>query len=780
MSPVVGKYQRISWKEWGILVFLCCLAFALRTFRLDVRSLWIDEGIMLNQAEQSDQSLLGSAGTEDADISISPLHSIVLATAKGLGGESVFSLRLVSVWASVLAIPLLFLLGQRLFGRSAGLITASLGTVSPYLIWYAQAVLPESIFLTMALLSILTLQRLLKDRSSSRRRTAVWLVTNIAVLYSHQAGVWILAFNLVAVAITVLARRKRFGLLAWALILFILSLPQISQLAKSSSLPIGHRPSWYEARSLTTNQSLDQANPTSPEKASSSTITAALPVIRLVPAGLLVFASLIWLLAFPRRTKAWLFTAGLLVLPPTLALLGNRLMLHEPESRYALAAIPAVILLQGAGATALWRHQRPLAVAGMVGTLIIMVYWTSMQFVSPSFTGEDLKAAADYISEGIREGDVVVLHDTDTKYVWERYYRGSAPVEVIPHIEDETWTDALHKFQQIGQAHGRVWLIYRPLLPSVLEPDPLIQFGNSQWVKFEEHDFSSPWLDLAVEGFMTEPPVVDSVPETAEPIDLCWPEGLCLHAWSAENLVVGAKALVTLYWSQERPILDDYQVELALQDSHRQHWSEYTGPMFPYYPASRWPTGSIIKQELSIQISPAIPPEDFSLALLVQRASDGQLLAADTGQGINLIGKVSLARPMEPIPPSDLKTQYKIDAEFGDTIRLLGYSLPKDTPRPGHTSFIDFYWETMVVPTEGWWQQTRLIRDEITWVEKLGPLSLAEFEMTEWLTGDLVWGRIFLPLPGHMPPGEYAVEVSLLDQDGKPVPAREFWRARGD
>jgi hypothetical protein len=778
---VAGKLQRISWKDWGILVFLCCLAFALRVFRLDERSLWIDEGIMLNQAEQPVQILLGGAEVKDAEntiISLPPLHSIGLAIVKAFGGESVFNLRLVSVWASMLAIPLLFLLGCRLFGRSSGLIAASLGTVSPYLIWYAQAALPESLFITMALLSILSLHRLITDRSTSRGWTAIWLMTNIAVLYCHRAGVWILAFNLVVVVAYILLRRNQPELLAWSVVLLVLSLPQIGQLAESSGLPAGHRPSWYDARALITDQAVDEATSASSEDASSSTFTAALPILRLVPAVLLVLASLIWLLIYPRRTSAWLFAVGLLCLPPILALLGNRLMLHEAESRYALAAIPAVIVLQGAGATALWRHQRPLAVASVVGTITVMVYWTGLQFVSPSFTGEDLKAAAGYVSEGAREEDVVVLHDANTQFVWDHYYNGTAPVKVISHYEDGNWTEALSQFQEIGRDHDRVWLIHRPLLPCELDPDPLIQFGDSQWVKFGEHDFSSPWLDVVVEGYMTAPPVVDSIPEDATPIGLCWPEGLCLHAWSGENMTVGSKALVTLYWSQKHPIMDDYQVELALQDSHRQHWSEYHGLIFPFYPASRWPTGSILKQELSIQISPAIPPENFSLAILVQRASDGQLLAADrTHQGINLIGDVMLARAAQPIPPSSVNIQYKIEAEFGDTVRLLGYSLPNDIPRPGHTGFIDFYWETIAEPAESWWQQTRLIRDGITWVEKVGPLSLAEFDMTEWLTGDLVWGRIFLPLPGQMPPGRYAVEVSLLDQNGNPVPAREFWRA---
>ena len=773
--------QQSSWKKWVILLALCGLAFALRSHNLDGRSLWIDEGISLNQASQPILTLLQSDPIIYADGMTAPastLYTIALAVIQSIGGGSVFSLRLISVWGGVLSIPLLFLLGQRLFGRSAGLITAFLGTVSPYQIWHAQAALPESLFLSMAMLSVLTLHRLVTSRSSSWHRAVFWLVTSLAMLYSHRAGIWVLGFSLAVVGVTVLMRRERRGLLAWAMALFLLSLPQVSQLPEGPTFPVGHRPSWYEARQLIDDEDLAQAVVPSPGEPKGSSITeAVLPILRLLPAGSLVLASFIWLIAYPRRTQSWLFTGGLLLIPPALASLTERLALYAPGSHYALAAIPASLLLEGAGASALWRRRRSLAVAGVLGAIAVMGHWTFIQFSSPSFAREDVKATAEYISEGAREGDVVVLHDASTLFVWDHYYRGAAPVEVIPHYEDSSWMDALGRFQEIGQTHERVWLVHRPLQPCVLDPDPLIQYGDSQWVKFEAIDFSSPWLDIAVDAYMTAPPVVDSVPPDATPIALCWPEGLCLHGWSAENLVLGAEASITLYWSQDHPTSDDYLVDVAFQDSHGQHWSEGTDLIFPYYPASRWPTGSILKQEQSIQLSPALPPTSFSLAALVRRVSDGRLMAADTGQGINLIGQITLERPAETIDPNTLSLQYKSDAEFDDTVRLLGYSLPIDTPRPGHTSFIDFFWQTIAAPPDGWQQQTRLMRNGTIWVEKVGPLSLAEFDPVQWLPGDLVWGRIFLPLPGQMPPGEYAVEVALLDPAGDPVPAKEFWRA---
>ena len=178
MSSVIKKSQRLSWQEWIILLTLCWLAFALRIHKLDARSLWVDEGVSLHRAEQSLPTLLrGDILLQETKITdpMPPLYFIGLAGVRAIGGESVFALRLASVWGGLFCVPLLFLLGRRLFGRPAGLIAALLGALSPYSVWYAQVARPESLFFTTTLLSVLALHRLLK----SRRCTSAQLSTQM-------------------------------------------------------------------------------------------------------------------------------------------------------------------------------------------------------------------------------------------------------------------------------------------------------------------------------------------------------------------------------------------------------------------------------------------------------------------------------------------------------------------------------------------------------------------------------------------------------------------------
>jgi len=755
-----------------LLLTLCWLAFALRVHKLEARSLWVDEGISLCRTRPlaSSGASTGWPAVLSGEVLIDgvcatdptpPLYYILLAGLRAVAGESVFSLRLVSVWVSVFSIPLLFVLGRRLFGRPAGLAAAFLGALSPYWVWYTQVARPDSLLLTTTLLSVLALHHVLEHRRYSHRRGMLWLLATIAMLYTHQATLWVLAFELLAVAVSIAQKRAPTTLLLWATLIVLLALPLAGHLQINQDDFASYRPSWHEARQLV-------AAPTS----------LLLAGLRSLPTVLLLLAAFVWLLWYPRRARSWAFTIGYFMTPVLVSYLATFWIPLQANSRYLIFTLPPICLLQGAGAAALWRRWRPLALIVLLGTGSVMGYWLYVQFRAPVFAKDGLRAAAAYVSHYAQEDDVVVLHNALVRPVWDYYYDGNAPVEVIPHYGANSQNQALDRFQETALAHNRLWFLRRPEPHGYFDPGLLPYHANTQWIKFDSQTFSSPWLEVELDGYATAPPVVETLPDGATPTELCWPGGLRLHGWSAKNLVLGQEAEITLYWSQNIPTNDDYSLRLALQDTQGQNWAEQEGLIFEFYPAARWPTGQILAQTVRLELSPALPPTSFALALAAQKLPDQVGLVAGTGQEQNTLGTVVLARPAEPIDPGELSLQYKKDANFGEVARLLGYNLPNDTPRPGHIAFIDFYWQALATPTENWQQRTRLIdREGEVWVEKMGPLSPPEFDLLQWRAGDLVWRRVFLPLPGRMPPGEYRVEVTLLDPAGVPAPAHEIWRA---
>jgi 4-amino-4-deoxy-L-arabinose transferase-like glycosyltransferase len=758
-------------REWFLLLVICWLAFTVRMQRLDSQSLWVEEGIYLARVQQGLPAILSGEVAVDSGHLTGPgppLYPLLLGAVRAMAGESLLTLRLTSVWLGVIGVASLWVLGRRLFGRAAGVAAALFGALSPYWVWYDQVAQSDSLLLTTSLLSILALHCLLVRPAQSSDgngfwRGGLWFIATAAMLYSHRAGLAVFAFELLVLAIGIGRRRKGMPALFWMAAGLAVATPVISNVI-GGPLPLdGYRAPWHEARRLIFAATRDQG--------------AFGAGLRSLPTVILLLASIAWLASYPRRVRSLALALGYLLLPALIAVGMSSLWVGLGDPHYVVIGVPALYLVQGSGAAALWRHRRSLAVVAILAATGVMGFWLHFQATNPSFTKDDLKPAAAYVSQYATSDDVVILLDALIQPAWDYYYDGPAPVEVIPHLGGESHEEMLQRFLQAGSSHRRIWFLHRPEPPDCSYPGLLFQQAETRWVKLEEQTFSSPWLSVEVGQYTATPPVVDRLPVGATPAGICWPTGLCLQGWSADGLVAGSEAEVTLYWSQGNPTTEDYWVWLAVRDSQDEAWTEYRGPIFQFYPASRWPLGQLLQQTIRIPLSAAFPPTAFSLTAAVHWRASDQPLVSTAGKYHNPLGQVTVARPAEPPPASALSLQHKNDADFGAVVRLLGYNLPNDTPRPGHITFIDFYWQVLAQPAEDWQQRTRLIDKEgQLWVQETAPLGMSGFTVAQWQQDDLIWERVFLALPGQMPPGAYQLEVALLDADGAYVPAKEIWR----
>jgi 4-amino-4-deoxy-L-arabinose transferase-like glycosyltransferase len=757
--------------EWVVLLTICWMAFAARVHQLDEQSLWVDEGLLLARVQQGLPAILSGQvaidGGQVRDPS-SPLYPLLLAVVRAAGGEYLLSLRLTSVWLGVIGVASLWVLGRRLFGRQAGMAAALLGAFSPYWVWYNQVIHADSLLLTTSLLSILALHGLLvrpgREQSGWQPwwRGGLWFVATAAMLYSHPTGLFVFAFELLVLAIWVARRKIGVSALVGTAAGLAIAVPMILEPNNGPTLLEAYRAPWHEARHLFFAATGD-----------GGALGAGL---RSLPTALLLLASAAWLVSYPRRAGSLILALGYLVMPALIALLLTGLSGRDMTPQYVVIGLPALYLLQGAGVATLWRRWRPLALATLMAAIAVMGYWLHFQATNPAFVKDDLRPAAAYVSQYATADDVVILHDALIQPAWNYYYDGPAAVEVIPHCAGESREEMLARFLAAGEAHRRIWFLCQPASPGCRYPGLLLQQAETNWIKLEEQSFSSPWLSVELSQYVPKPPLVDQLPADATPAGICWPTGLCLHGWSASNLVPGNEAEVTLYWSQVTPTDEDYSVWLTIRDGEDQPWTDYQGPIFRFYPAARWPVSQLLQQTILVPLSPAFPPTTFSLQVAVHwRASDQPLVSA-AGRYHNPLGQVALTRPVDERDVRAISLQYRNDADF-NVVRLLGYNLPSDRPRPGHITFVDFYWQALDKPVEDWLQRTRLIdKAGQVWVQETAPLGMEGFTVAQWEKDDLIWERVFLPLPGQMPPGEYQLEVSLLDTDGEFVPASEIWR----
>jgi len=739
---------------------LVWLAFALRIYRLDSQPLWIDEGVSLCRSElpggddQENPSVCLSAGEQS-------LYYSGLAVTRLTAGDSVLAIRLVGVWASTMTVALLYVSNRRLFGRAAGLGSALVATVSPYWVWNAQAANPHTWGLAAAVLSVWALARLISGRQPNAGRAAIWIASCILVVAIAPAAFWMLLVELLALATWALRKELGRPYLPWML----LAVTVIALTAVASGVLVANydlfRPTWTQVREVIR-----------PSVAGgTSTILVAL---RLAPLVALGVSSLAWLTSRPRRARQWVFVFSLLLVP-CLAMVARNLPGNDPD--WVLLLVPAG-LLAGAGGGALWRDWRVGAVMILLGAAAVNAGWLVHQFHHPSFARDDLRAAARYLTDRVQEQDIVVLHNARVLPVWRYYYHGSASVEVIPPAEGGEIGQVLERFQSVADSHCRVWFVSEPTPANTFDPGLLPYHAESRWVKFEAKDFTSPWLKVKVEGYTAEPPIVVTVPAAATPTNICWAGGLCLQAWSASNLVPGDSAQLTFYWMLRDPAATKYKVYLAIGPDDSPPYVERSESVLRFYPVTRWPTNRILQQTVEIALSPALPPTEMIVSLGLEDQATGQRLRDDADQTSRELGRVQVSRPAAPIKATALSLSHRTDADFGETLRLLGYNLPLDNPRPGHSAFVDFYWQVLVQPTEDWQQRTRLVgRDGKVWAETVGSLGLATLSLPDCRRGDLMWRRAYLQLPGQMPAGEYKLEVALLQPNGATVPATEMWRS---
>jgi hypothetical protein len=119
-----------------VLAALLLLTFGLRVWALDARPLWWDEGITLSFSRLSPTE---SAAFAAENIELNPpIYRWAVGGLTTLTGVSLFTSRLVGVYASTVAAAALFVLARRAFGRQAAAWTLLLFAFAPLQVYHAQ------------------------------------------------------------------------------------------------------------------------------------------------------------------------------------------------------------------------------------------------------------------------------------------------------------------------------------------------------------------------------------------------------------------------------------------------------------------------------------------------------------------------------------------------------------------------------------------------------------------------------------------------------------------
>ena len=157
---------------------LTAISLIVRVAHIDYQSLWLDEGYTLLFSAMPLSKLIAVGGAHEHP----PLYYLLVHLLLSVH-HSYLVPRAISVLASTVSVPVLYLLGARLFDRGVGVGATIFLTVSPFHFWFGEDgrsyelaglfVLLSYLFLTMAL-----------DRPSARAWTA-YAVALVACLYTE-------------------------------------------------------------------------------------------------------------------------------------------------------------------------------------------------------------------------------------------------------------------------------------------------------------------------------------------------------------------------------------------------------------------------------------------------------------------------------------------------------------------------------------------------------------------------------------------------------------------
>ncbi|MEA2458358.1 MAG: mannosyltransferase [Thermoleophilaceae bacterium] len=188
------------------LAALIVLAAAVRLWQIGDQSFWLDEAFTVDLVKRPFGDMLSATAQTE---STPPLYYALAWLWAKLFGHGEAGLRSMSALFGTLTVPVAWRAGRELFSPRVGLIAAALVAVNPFFVWYSQEARSYALLVLMAALSLLFLERALRDRTP--RAFALWALVAVLGLLTH----YFAAFLLVPEAIwLVWATRERAAWLA--------------------------------------------------------------------------------------------------------------------------------------------------------------------------------------------------------------------------------------------------------------------------------------------------------------------------------------------------------------------------------------------------------------------------------------------------------------------------------------------------------------------------------------------------------------------------------------
>jgi hypothetical protein len=202
---------------------------------------------------------------------------------------------------------------------------------------------------------------------------------------------------------------------------------------------------------------------------------------------------------------------------------------------------------------------------------------------------------------------------------------------------------------------------------------------------------------------------------------------------------------------------------LHLEDAWRYRWSQVESFA---YPAEQWRPGDIVVQQVEMPLQAGMPPGFFRLRVGFFDPADGQQLPL-LDQGGRFAGN-SLAIDDVPVFPTWQMAepplpQQPLDLAVNSNLRLLGYERAEHRVAAGARFWLSLWWAA-TGPLQPMHTRLSLIGPDNTGrVIWDSPPARGSYPFEQWSTPDFIIDHMTPEVPADMPPGDYVIDMRLLD-----------------
>jgi mannosyltransferase len=449
-KSIPNKINFNYWRQFIPISLILLLAAGLYFYQLGTEGFWIDELTTMSDVESARALFLRNK--------IRPLYYVVLYIWSRFSQDDAW-IRSLSALFALGSVFLVYQLGRRLAGESAGTICALLLALSPLFINHAQEARMYTMSACLGLAGTLALTRVLmieKSQHPTFASMAFWAGMRFLAIITVPLNFTLLVADIILIWLRFHDRRSvllNFG--KWLLAIVILWSPYVfsviqvasptSEYANSGHVASRHAPGLIDViRTL----KFYTVWPFAPGE------NAIAAKFYQLFTGLL--AGLLGAALIQKHRSAKLLWVSVWAFVPLLQIfIFSQISMSLWVNRYLLFVCPYIFILLAAGFIRVWRNWRAMAIAmALIYTLAIsgglVRYYTVLD--RPAYN-----TVIQTISDGEQAGDLIVWSMYYRKAL-EHYYHGSAPIVWLPFTKKANESELEAWLASVPAIESRLWL----------------------------------------------------------------------------------------------------------------------------------------------------------------------------------------------------------------------------------------------------------------------------------------------------------------------------------